>query len=207
MAFFDLIRGDKTKLIWFVTQIFIALLFAIALLLPYMVSINLIDGSLSSSDFPGGGFYTFIFFISVLGFAYLSIMGHEKHARLVFVGQAVLATLIFFYSLLFHKVGLASASNGFGKILEFFLMIAFWFLIFGKKHIEKWIQKVVPAQMDTQSVPVEPKNEQPNIGEPRKSYIPKSIKVEEKPREIVVEELNPQTVEPEKIEPMKVEGE
>jgi hypothetical protein len=194
-AFLDLIRGDKTKLIVLITQIIVAFLFAVALLLPYMVSSNLIDGSLSSSDFPGGGFYTFIFFVSILGFAYLAIMNDEKHKNWVFLGQAILATLIYFYSLLFHKVGLASASNGFGKVLEFFLLIAFWFLVFGQKHVITLIHKFVPEKMINQA-PVEPKPVEINPDQPKKSYIPKSVDVQEKPVEKTIKETTEKVEEP-----------
>jgi len=174
-AFLDLIRGDKTTLIVLITQITVGFLFAIALLLPYMVSNNLIDGSLSSSDFPGGGFYTFIFFISILGLAYLAIMKQDKQRKWLFIGQAVLATTIFLYSLLFHKVGLASASNGFGKILEFFLIIVFWFLVFGEKYLLQVIHKFVPQTVVTEApVEVQKTMETPAM-EPKKSYIPKSM--------------------------------
>jgi len=173
-AFLDLIRGDRTTLIVLLAQITVGFLFAIALLLPYMVSANLIDGSLSSSDFPGGGFYTFIFFMSILGFAYLGMMKQDKQRRMLFIGQAVLATIIFLYSLLFHKVGLASASNGFGKILEFLLIIVFWFLVFGEQQLIKGIHRFIPEQKVTpvQETPVV--IETANV-EPKKSYIPKSM--------------------------------
>lgn len=194
-AFFDLIRGDKTKLIVLITQIIVAFLFAVALLLPYMVSSNLIDGSLSSSDFPGGGFYTFIFFLSILGFAYLAIMNDEKHKNWVFLGQAILATLIYFYSLLFHKVGLASASNGFGKVLEFFLLIAFWFLVFGQKHVVKLIHQFVPEKVISQAL-VEPEPVEIKPDQPKKSYIPKSVDVQEKPVEKTSKETTEKVEEP-----------
>ena len=189
------LRGDKTKLIVLITQIIVAFLFAVALLLPYMVSSNLIDGSLSSSDFPGGGFYTFIFFVSILGFAYLAIMNDEKHKNWVFLSQAILATFIFFYSLLFHKVGLASASNGFGKVLEFLLLIAFWFLVFGQKQISAFIHKFVPEKAISNTLvepePVEIKTEKPN-----KSYIPKSVNLNEQPMEKEAETTTKKAEEP-----------
>ncbi len=186
-AFFDLIRGDKTTLIVLITQITVGFLFAISLLLPYMVSNNLIDGSLSSSDFPGGGLYTFIFFMSILGFAYFAIMKQDKYLKMLFIGQAVLATIIFFYSLLFHKVGLASASNGFGKVLEFLLIIVFWFLVFGEKYLLQLIHKFVPETV-AKEAPVEVQiNPETPSTEPKKSYIPKSVDMHPKVEETKIE--------------------
>jgi hypothetical protein len=194
-AFFDLFRGDKTKLIVLITQIIVAFLFAVALLLPYMVSSNLIDGSLSSSDFPGGGFYTFIFFVSILGFAYLAITNDEQHKNWVFLGQAILATFIYFYSLLFHKVGLASASNGIGKVLEFILLIVFWFLIFGKKQVIQLIHKFVPEKVIINEL-VEPEPVIIKADKPNKSYIPKSVDVKETTTEGPLEETPKKVEEP-----------
>ncbi len=89
--------------------------------------------------------------------------------------------------MLFHKVGLASASNGFGKVLEFILLFAFWFLVFGQKHLVNLIHKVVPEKVSTnamvESEPVEVQTEKPN-----KSYIPKSVDIQQQTEETPTEE-------------------
>lgn len=62
-----------------------------------MISPDLIDRSLSSSDFPIGGLYTFVMFVSILGFAYFSIIQDEKHVKWLFIGQVIQSTFIYFY--------------------------------------------------------------------------------------------------------------
>jgi hypothetical protein len=96
---------------------------------------------------------------------------------------------------LFHKVGLASASNGFGKVLEFILLFAFWFLVFGQKQISAVIHKFVPEKVIKSELvepePVEIKTEKTN-----KSYMPKSVDLNEKPIEKEAETTTKKAEEP-----------
>lgn len=143
-AFFDLLNGDKSTLIFIVAQLSIGLLFWVALFMPYIVSPDLINGRLTTAQLPGGTIYSILFLGLIVLFAYRVLMKKEDKARKVFLALAIIATLIYLYALLFNRVGLPTARNGIGKVLEFFMIIMFWFFIFGKKYVEKVILKFVP---------------------------------------------------------------
>jgi hypothetical protein len=144
-AFFDLLNGDKPTLIFIVSQFAIGLLFWLAILLPFIVSPDLIGGKLSTSSLPGGTLYTLLFLIVLGLFVYLVLIDNKKAASKTFLLLAILGTLIYLYALLFNKVGLPTANNGIGKILQFLMLLLFWFFIFGKKYVYKIILRALPV--------------------------------------------------------------
>jgi len=150
-GFFDLLHGEKSVFIFVIAQFLIGLLFLIAILLPYFVHPDLINGSLAAAKLPGGTWFTLAFLALVLFFAYLVLMGQLNQANQVFLIQAIIATAIFLYALVFHKVGLPSAANGIGKIIQFFMVVLFWFFIFGKKIVHQVIQKFAPTKPSIES--------------------------------------------------------
>jgi len=143
-AFFDLLHGYKPTFIFVVAQLSIGLLFWLAILLPYIVHPDLIDGSVSASELPGGTWFTLAFLALTLFFAYLVIVGQKKQSDQVFFIQAIIASAIFLYALVIHKVGLSFAKNGIGKIIQFLMITFFWLMIFGKKIVLQFITKIFP---------------------------------------------------------------
>lgn len=156
-AFFDLLHGDKSTFIFIVAQLSIGLLFWVALFMPYLVSPDLINGRLRTVQLPGGAFYTVLFLGLIVLFVYLILMKNVQRANKVYLALAIIATLIYLYALLFNKVGLPTANNGIGKILEFLLLIMFWFIIFGKKQVEQLILKFIPMKSNEVIAEVEEK--------------------------------------------------
>jgi hypothetical protein len=139
-----MLHGDKPMLVFIAIQVAIGFIFWLALMMPYMVSSELIGGHLSTLAFPGGTFYFIVFLVLILSLIYCLILGKDKAARKIFLSQAIIATAIYLYALSFHKVGLPSARNGIGKIIEFLMLLMFWFVIFGKKYVFKIVHKFFP---------------------------------------------------------------
>ncbi len=81
-----------------------------------------------------------------LFFAYLVIVEQKKQSDQVFFIQAIIASAIFLYALVIHKVGLEFAKNGIGKIIQFLMITFFWLMIFGKKIVLQFITKIFPNQ-------------------------------------------------------------
>lgn len=156
-AFFDLLHGDKSIFIFIVAQLSIGLLFWVALFMPYLVSPDLVNGRLRTVQLPGGALYTLLFLGLIVLFVYLTLMKNVQNAKKVYLALAIVATLIYLYALLFNKVGLPTARNGIGKILEFLLLIMFWFTIFGKKYVEKLITKFFPSKTNETIAEIEEK--------------------------------------------------
>lgn len=145
-AFLDFLKNEKQTLVFITAQVVIGFWFWIGILLPYIVSSSLVNGSLSSSALPGGTLYTIAFIGLIILFGYFVLIKKDKEAQKIFLIQAIIATLIYLYSLVFIKVGLPSARNGLGKILQFLMVILFWFFIFGKKYVHQIISKFFPVK-------------------------------------------------------------
>lgn len=146
-AFLEFFKNDKQTLAFRGAQVIIGFLFWIGILLPYIVSSSLVNGSLSSAALPAGTLYTILFLGLIILFCYFVLIKKDKEARKTFLIQAVIATLIYLYSLVFNKVGLPDANNGFGKILQFLMVIMFWFFIFGKKYVQQIFSKIFPQKV------------------------------------------------------------
>ncbi|MBU1142962.1 MAG: hypothetical protein KKH92_04870 [Firmicutes bacterium] len=161
-AFLDLLRGDKTTFIFVVAQFTVGFLFLLAIIMPYMVHPTITGGSLAASKLPGGTIYTLIFLLLIFLFVFFKLSGEEKLTKRVFLGQAILGTLIFFYALLFQKVGIASSSNGIGKLLQLFTLVFFWGFIFVPTKVRSLIDKLIPKKStnEVKEVAVETKSNQ-----------------------------------------------
>jgi len=126
-AFNSLLQGDKAEVILFFTRIGVLFLFFLSLYLPFIFDVALIDGKVSMSKFPGSLFYELVIFFSIPAYFYLYLI-KNTHAKKVLLVQAIIATLVFLYGVMLYRFGAEdTATAGFGKHLEFILLIIIWF--------------------------------------------------------------------------------
>jgi hypothetical protein len=101
----------------------------------------LIGGAVSLFTFPGHTAYTGLFVALALLSLYSYLAANDKNARLLMIFTASVASLVFLYGLLLHKVGIPDARNGLGKILAFLAIAVMWTLIFGNEFVKKQLVK------------------------------------------------------------------
>ena len=145
-AFLEFIHGEKSRLIFVVSQVAVGFLFWLGLFFPYIVDDALINGRLAASKLPGGWIYALVIIALILVFCYETIMNNPALSKKLYRALAIVSTLVFLYALLFTKVGIPGAKNGFGKILEFFMIAFYGLFLVGEKTVYKLIYRWAPPK-------------------------------------------------------------
>ncbi len=148
-AFMDFIHGEKSRVIFVAIQVAVGFLFWLGLFFPYVVDDNLINGRLAASSLPGGWIYSLVIIVLIVIFAYETMMNQLPLANKLYKALAIVSTLIFLYALLFTKVGIPDAKNGFGKILEFLMIGCYGLILLGEKFLYKMIYRWAPLKEGT----------------------------------------------------------
>ncbi len=215
-AVLDLLHNDKKRLVLFIVNVSIYFIAFLGLLIPFMVGTILNNNHVSMAQAPGGTILTILFVVLMFLYAFFFIMKKDEIAKKVFLGSTVLLTLIYFYGVLLHRVGVPTTATGFGAWMILLMLIAMYFMIFGSNYALKYIDKLVKTPV--QPEPVAPVVEEPvAVLEPvdvpklvvEETVVEEPVK-ETKVVEPVVEELDvkvtieepevveaPQTTEPE----------
>jgi hypothetical protein len=140
-SFFDMMKNDRMKFMFFLMYAGAFGMFLLSIFMPYMRGEMLIGGGVSLFTFPGHSAYTGLFVALALLSLYTYIKANDQNTRILMIFTASVASLIFLYGLLLHKVGIPDARNGLGKILAFVAIVAMWTLIFGHRFVKKQLIK------------------------------------------------------------------
>jgi len=140
-SFLDMMNNDRMKFLFFLMYAGAFGLFLLSIFMPYMRGEMLIGGAVSLFTFPGHTAYTGLFVALALLSLYSYLAANDKNARLLMIFTASVASLVFLYGLLLHKVGIPDARNGLGKILAFLAIAVMWTLIFGNEFVKKQLVK------------------------------------------------------------------
>jgi len=140
-SFLNMMNRDKMKFLFFILYAGAFGLFLISMFMPYMVGEMLIGGGVSLFTFPGHFAYTGLFISLALLALYSFVISNDKNTRILFIFTASVASLIFIYGLILHKVGIPTARNGMGKIIAFLMIAVMWTLIFGNAFVKKQLVK------------------------------------------------------------------
>jgi len=114
--------------------------------------------------------------------AYLLVMNKAASARKVFLGTAIISTLIYLYGVLLHRVGIPTADTGFGAWLVFLMLVAMYFLHFGNKIVVGMVVKYAKIPDATVSEPESVSDDLPPVeGSIREISEPEPAPIEPEP--------------------------
>jgi len=146
-TFQKLIKEDLPRFILIMTQVGMGLLFFISVYLPFVKGPEIINTTVSMSEFPGSFIFEVILFISVPLFLYLILSQKENLSRKVILVQNIIALLTLGYGVLLYRVGFPESTSGaFGKHLEFVLLIGMWLAFLRPELVLSFIRRFVKQE-------------------------------------------------------------
>ena len=143
-SFLNMFKNEKKQFILLMMSVGVVFVYLLGTLFPFIVGNILINGKASYIQFPGAVIGFFFLLVGMFGYLYASLLKPDLSKK-IYLGAIILASVMFLWGVIMHRVGASgtAVTNGFGKIVMFLMLGLMYFIHFGHKLYDPWLDKLM----------------------------------------------------------------
>lgn len=138
---------DKSTVLFTFIRLSTLLLFFISMFFGFLRRPMIINNRVALIKFPGMWFFAIAMIALLVLSFYQTLTTNTKNAKLFYLLATFLATIMFVWGNIVYRVGIPTASVGYGFIMTTLMLVLSWFLILKEEFAMKLLLKlgITPA--------------------------------------------------------------